>query len=595
MNLLLDGGNIFETKVYQELKQIYGDDFVIVLDNQSMQRYRNEPRLDGWIGQKNQQVKQLMRRGVPLIGQAPLINPQNRTYGVADILIRSDYLPIVFEHFKPDPEQSTPAPLLGSHAYHYRVIDCKWTTMTLCVDGSTIRNEGLFPAYKGQLAVYTAALWSLQGYVPRYAYVMAKAWKIGKSNILPEEEHLYRGYSAFDRLGVIDYHDKDACYIGRTKQAIKWVQRVISEGRDWIYGANKPTVPEMYPNMKKSINPVYDKIKSKLAQRYGDPTMIWYVDTNHRQTLHTNGITDLRDPRCDLQTLGIKPTGERARIIRQIIETNQHGHNDLIRPARILTNTNQWQIASNTDMYVDFETINYNLFVDPSDVTLDSSYFDSDVTFMIGMGMTHDPRVDSHQLIESIGIDLSRTNYQIIHNQSTQWEFVCLYLVRFDLEGEREMFRVFFDYVIARCQRMGASISRLFHWTDAELRFLNKAICRMRGRSDSLVARFEQCAVWVDMCRVFQTEPIVIRGAYCFKLKHIGNAMHANQMIRTQWTDHAMSNGLCAMLEAIRLYRTNEPMSTANQVYKQIIDYNEIDCKVIWEIVGYLRANHSSV
>ena len=72
--------------------------------------------------------------------------------------------------------------LLTGNKYHYRVIDCKWTTMTLCADNVSIRKEGLFPAYKGQLAVYTAALGQMQGYTPNYAYIMAKKWKIGTSS-----------------------------------------------------------------------------------------------------------------------------------------------------------------------------------------------------------------------------------------------------------------------------------------------------------------------------------------------------------------------------------------------------------------------------
>src|SRR5436305_9145132 len=103
----------------------------------------------------------LMERGVPIIAQAPLINDANKTFGVADILIRSDYLPVVFNTFTCDNEINIPAPnlpMIGNTTYHYRVIDVKWTTMILCVDGLTIRNEGRFPAYKGQLAVYTATL-----------------------------------------------------------------------------------------------------------------------------------------------------------------------------------------------------------------------------------------------------------------------------------------------------------------------------------------------------------------------------------------------------------------------------------------------------
>jgi predicted RecB family nuclease len=53
-----------------------------------------------------------------------------------------------------------------------------------------------------------------------------------------------------------------------------------------------------------------------------------------------------------------------------------------------------------------------------------------------------------------------------------------------------------------------------------------------------------------------------------------------------------MSDGFRAMLEAIKLYRTHKPMNREEPIYKDIIDYNEVDCRVVWEIVNYLRANH---
>jgi hypothetical protein len=154
-----------------------------------------------------------------------------------------------------------------SKSYHYRVIDCKWTILPLCIDGKTIRKQGWFPAYKGQLAIYTAALGSLQGYIPNYAYIMGKAWKIEKSNISSSEKHMYRGYSTFERLGVIDYSGKDSNYILTTKNAIKWIQRVRTEGSEWRYGNDKPSVRELYPNMNKSINPAFDNIK-KMIMKY---------------------------------------------------------------------------------------------------------------------------------------------------------------------------------------------------------------------------------------------------------------------------------------------------------------------------------------
>lgn len=641
IDVLFEGGNVFERKIFEELKDIYGDDFVLVFSEEDMKNYREQRSIDGLIREKNQYVKTLMNRGVPIIAQAPLINDTNKTFGVADILIRSDYLEILFKTFTPDAEVNFKAPFLtmrktnnrGDDSYHYRVIDCKWTTMVLCVDGLTIRNEGLFPAYKGQLAVYTAALEALQGYTPNIAYIMSKAWRIDKANIPESQKHMYKGFSAFDRPGVINYAERDRDYLARTKEAIQWMQWVVTEGRDWRYELTKLSKPELYPNMNKSYNPVYDKVKDALAKRYGDPTMVWYVGTGHRDNAHAKGIYDVRDPRCTLDVLGI-PNKGRGPIINEILEINRNNQTeDLVRPKKIKNNLFGWRDDNILDYFVDFETINYNLFTNPYDMDIDNSYFESDVTFMIGFGFNHNPDVDSHQLIDSLNIDRSKCDCFIHIDKDKGWEFVCLHLVNFKLQNELEMYRLFYQFIILRQEiftfmydpeNNGTTVlqSRMFHWTAAEIRFMQRAITRIRSGEytryhmenrglkfeddtgeqvsvrqvqkelDRLLDNFDASVTWIDMCKVFEQVPIVVKGSFRFKLKHIGNAFCKNGLIDTRWDDGRMSDGFRAMLEAIKLYRSNRPMTKEEQMYKEIIDYNEVDCRVVWEIVNYLRANH---
>lgn len=655
VEILFEGGNIFEQKIYDELKGLHDKNFVVVFNENDMKIFREQKDMS-MIRKGNNTVKELMLAGIPIIAQAPLINDDNMTYGIADILIRSDYLNIVFKTFVPDDDINIHVPFLNKN-YHYRVIDCKWTTMTLCVDGVTIRNDDLFPAYKGQLAVYTACLESLQGYIPNYAYILAKAWKIDKTNITEQEKNNYRGYSAFDRPGIINYSTRDNHYLEKTKEAIIWMRRVITEGNDWRYHSDKPSVVEMYPNMNKNFNPVFDKIKEMLAIRYGDPTMVWHIGSEHRDHAFLKKIYSIYDPACTASSLGVK-SSERKRVIDNILEINRQ-KDDIVRPLCIKNNMLDWQNEQPLEYFIDFETINYNLFVNPYDMDIDNSYFDSDVTFMIGIGFEHDPNIDSNVLIESLGIDKLRYNYHYNADKKNDWEYISLYLVEFKIQNELEIFRLFFQFILARNELLKHKynlntypddISRLFHWTGAEIRFINKAINRIRSGYytenhmhntalnftnphllnennnddkntlvedthlylNNLIDSFKKYTVWLDMHKVFETEPIVTKNAYRFKLKHIGNAFNRHGLIDTTWDDGIMSDGFRAMLEAIRLYRGNSLFGSTegklcstdsgsqttngdlclNGKYKDIINYNETDCRVIWEIVCYLRDNH---
>jgi hypothetical protein len=63
-------------------------------------------------------------------------------------------------------------------------------------------------------------------------------------------------------------------------------------------------------------------------------------------------------------------------------------------------------------------------------------------------------------------------------------------------------------------------------------------------------------------------------------------------LINSCWKDGEMADGFRAMLEAIKLYRQEPIIIDANDKYKEIVNYNELDCRVMWEIVQYLRENH---
>ena len=76
-----------------------------------------------------------MRAGVPVIEQAVLRNPQNRTYGLADLLVRSDHMNDLVPDSISAEEAAMPAPALGGQPWHYRALDVKFHTMDLLKDG----------------------------------------------------------------------------------------------------------------------------------------------------------------------------------------------------------------------------------------------------------------------------------------------------------------------------------------------------------------------------------------------------------------------------------------------------------------------------
>ena len=88
--------------------------------------------------------------------------------------------------------------------------------------------------------------------------------------------------------------------------------------------------------------------------------------------------------------------------------------------------------------------------------------------------------------------------------------------------------------------------------------------------------------IFYDLNKVFISEPIVIKGAFDFSLKSIAKSLFNNNLIKSSWdTSSICSNGLDAMYLANQYYKNMNPEIG---VMKDILYYNEIDCKVLWEI-----------
>ena len=70
--------------------------------------------------------------------------------------------------------------------------------------------------------------------------------------------------------------------------------------------------------------------------------------------------------------------------------------------------------------------------------------------------------------------------------------------------------------------------------------------------------------------------------------------MHSHGLIETDWADSQV-DGLGAMVGAWRCdtEAQQKGMSmTELPLMREIADYNEVDCRVMMEIVHYLRASH---
>lgn len=525
-------------------------------------------------------TKKYIFDGIPIILQGVLHNNSNKTFGSPDIIIRSDYLSKLFKapNMSND-EMEYQAPLLNGN-YHYVIIDIKWTTMYLCADGVHLRKMNMFPAYKGQLAVYTAALGQIQGYTPSKAFVMAKGWKYEKCKIQ------YNGYNCFDMLGVIDYAERDIDYLEYSKEAINWIRDVKFNGANWENYPN-PERLEMYPNMCNSYDMPYGALKKSYANAIKEHTLIWNVGPQNRIIALQQGIMSYDDPRNCAAALGIK--GERkGPIIDSIININKENENRIITPDVIGSTLFDWQDDNCLELFCDFETMNTDFYT--KKINLTDSRSVSNLLFMIGLG----------------------------YNQGGTWIYRHFTMGEATLEEEERIVDEFLDYIdelkndyvaYHGTEIPDTVIPKVFHWTHAEISIIKSVNARHQGKWTERIS--DSNIMWADFHKVYEDEPIAIKGVMGHRLKDIANALQQHGLINVTWPSDGPSNGFAAMQWASEYYEKKDkldaelddikrsPVYAARYAHnKELIDgitrYNDIDCKSLMEIVTYFRYAHGS-
>jgi hypothetical protein len=489
-----------------------------------------------------------LRAGIPIIAGAVLRDPQLRTFGVADLLVRNDVLAeLCADAFAGDPLE---LPVIGlSHGRHYRVVDVKFQTLELLKTGDLTTAAGELDTL-AQTWVYNEALGRLQGYTPPSAYVVGRAWRTNQGD---------RGDRCWERLGRIRH---DAFLRGRgielrdlVQQAAAWVRRVRTEGAEWRV-LPIPSVPELWPNMKAEDAGWHDA-KSRIAKELAELTLLPRVGTSERARAHAAGITRWDDPRLSAAVLGVSAR-DRA-IVDSVLAVNRDGGAPL-RPEQL--KDGDWRRRAPMEAYVDFEFLQD-----------------------LGDDFTSFPRKGGQPLIFQVGCGTYRDG---------AWRFRQFTVDDLTLEAEARMLDEWLAYLRALCTDAAAELgeARLVHWSPAEQSNFERAYDNARTRHPD---REWPVLPWYDLLHdVIQSEPVVVRGAFSFSLKSIARSMRALGIIETDWGEGladgagAMAGAWNAAVEAKRRGVALGDTATMREIGR----YNEVDCRVMAEILDHLRREH---
>jgi hypothetical protein len=536
---LLRQGLAFEAAVFRHLAA--HNAFVVVAQE------REDARSEAAV----RRTWDLMTRGTEIIAQAPIWNPQTRTHGILDLLVRSDVLECLFPGTL-TAETSVPAPHLPGAEWHYRVVDVKFSTLDLLKNGHASAGQ---LHYAAQVWLYNEALGRLQGYTPPCGYLLGRAWKQTGA----------RGASALERVCRVD---RD--HVRRSGErlgdlalaACDWVRRLRRDGAGWNV-LPSPSVPELRPNMRNVEDAPWHGAKKRIAEALEDLTILPRVNPENRDEAIRSGLERWRDPACCAGRLGITGATYGPQVDAVIAANHSPADGPIVFPSdRVSANEPLWREPARVEFFVDFETV--------SDLDDDFSAF---------------PRKGGQPLIFMVGCG-SR-------DAAGEWQLEVFTVDRLALAEERSVLTAWIDHMRARCAASGIELAdaRIYHWSPAEMSNLETAYNSATERH----ATTEWVHLpWVDLlAKVVRAQPVSVRGAFGLGLKPIAKAMHAAGLIPTEWPD-GVTDGLGAMVGAWwcdRAARARGGSMRDLDLMKEIEKYNRVDVLAMRDVLGWLRRN----
>ena len=503
-----------------------------------------------------------MNSGVEIICQGVLRDPEHRTHGVADLLVRSDVLARLFPDSLTADEAAIPAGDLSIGGCHYRVVDIKFTTLRLSAAGGLL-NSGSNPAYKVQLYIYNRALGRIQGYLPPEAFVLGRGW----TQTINNQQH--RGGSCMDRLAAVGHDEtlRGVALGDHAQRAVCWLRRLRLDGNLWD-ALPEPTVEELRPNAKQDAGAWSGAVK-QIAEQTEDLTVLWNVSAAKRRTANAKGLTSWRETDVTPEALGITADKQSTTLgamlaVNRSLPPNPRAAVDpsAVQPPVVTAAVDEWGTEPPLEFFVDYETVN----------DLDDDF-------------TKIPRKGGQPLIFMIGCG---------HIEHGNWRFECFIADELTVSSEAAVIEGWLDHMAAVRDRVAPGVDpAVIHWSAHERSSLQTAYNAATSRHPDANWASPR---WFDLLnKVVRAQPVVVRGAHGFGLKAMTNAMHRAGLINTQWGD-GPADGQAAMVAAWscqRQLRDGRAQRLADlELMQQVRDYNETDCRAMCEVLQHLRNHH---
>jgi predicted RecB family nuclease len=547
MKYILEQGIIYEKYVYNMLKNKYNEKFVNV-DECGFQKFEYDKKLE--------KTRHLILNNTPIIYQGLVCDPDTKTFGFPDLIVREDYLYDFIEN--PVNKLNT----TEQQYYNYYIIDIKFHTLEYKKDSNNLIPNPSQQQYISQMYLYTKGLRHLIHpsvlkccLLEHKSYIIGRSWKNNGDK----------------SIGCIDFKLYDRV-LDKTKNGIELYKELKYNGKSW--DPLNRNIYELYPNMKNDKDNNWRKTKQIIAEKLGEITMIWNCGTSIRLKAHTKNIYSWRDPEFNI--LNYMNDIEISILINDIIKIN----NQCIR----LFDYDKTKIIENNWM-----SENSFSFVNQHNILMDG-FIDIENTFDIRSIDT--PKEDS--IIYMLGLyynELPISQRTKKYREKMTHKTFCVNSL--DKIQEKEMIEEFLLYLKSfNCDKH--ITWRLYHYSGIEKYTLNKLL----GQYNMVPEDYGVTIIWIDLCDILIKYKFVFKNCFDYSIKSINKILNQLKYIPDNciYRNSLIKNGLDSI---IALYKCDDKSKTHNinfnkiDIMEDIIYYNMIDCISLYYLRNFIQENVS--
>lgn len=325
---------------------------------------------------------------------------------------------------------------------------------------------------------------------------------------------------------TVDLNKQQLFY--KMSEAYKWIRDLRENGRSW--DLFNPTRHELLPN-------------AKHGSTYGYKRIIQSIISKNDELTSYNDMTLEKRNDCFIRQLSIDDALKESNkpFLKSVVE--------LRGTKKVSCDLSKLVVPKKRIFYVDFEYINSFHF------KRDFSRGDTNHLYLIGVIYEKDGSWLYKSFVPR------QIDYDTHHSSSS-----------YEVQNIRDWIDFMDGFGEPYC---------VMNWSVAEQSMLSSLSKQYRFE-------LEKTIEWIDLLKLFKTTiNFVCDGMKTYSLKDVAKSMYKLGFIKTLWNDNVM-NGLEANIILIPNFTRGDYVLKNCNSLSDIIDYNEIDCRVMMELFEFV-------